>query len=105
MHIIQFPNPRLFDCVRFAAQLLAAIANSEVAKVTNMLGTALANMLPNRVGPDVLRYNYTQAFLPGLITAATGISYEPCLISAGLTGAVVGMALLPHSPDDISQDA
>ena len=73
-------------------QLLAAIANSQVANVTNMLGTALANMLPGRVGPDVFRYNYTQAFLPGLITAATGISYEPCLISAGLTGAVVGRA-------------
>ena len=73
-------------------QLLAAIANSEIANVTNMLGTALANMLPGRVGPDVLRYNYTQAFLPGLITAATGLSYEPCLISAGLTGDVVGRA-------------
>ncbi|CAL5221162.1 g3301 [Coccomyxa viridis] len=81
------------------SELLAAIANSEVAKVTNMLGTALANMLPNRVGPDVLRYSYTQAFLPGLITAATGISYEPCLISAGLTGAVVaatGIGIAPR---------
>ena len=76
-----------------ALQLLAAVANSDVANVTNQLGTALANLLPDRVGLDVLRYNYTQAFLPGLITAATGLSYEPCLISAGLTGAVLGDAL------------
>jgi len=75
-----------------ALQLLAAIANSDVANVTNQLGTALANLLPDRVGLDVLRYNYTQGFLPGLITAATGISYEPCLIAAGLTGAVLGDA-------------
>ena len=71
-------------------QLLAAVANSEIFNVTNMLGTALANMLPGNIGPDFLRYNYTQGFLPGLIAAATGISYEPCLISAGLIGDVVG---------------
>ena len=71
-------------------QLLAAISNSEFFNVTNQIGTALANLLPDRVGNDVLKYNYTQAFLPGLITAATGLLYEPCLVSAGLTGAVVG---------------
>lgn len=89
-------NARLAECLLHCGQLLAAIANSEIANVTNMLGTALANMLPGRVGPDVLRYNYTQAFLPGLITAATGLSYEPCLISAGLTGDVVGRCFLLH---------
>lgn len=81
--------------------MLAALANSDVANITNQIGTALANLLPNRVGLDVLRYNYTQAFLPGLITAATGLSYEPCLISAGLTGAVVGndiSACMPVRP-------
>ena len=71
-------------------QLLSAISNSEFFNVTNQIGTALANLLPGRVGNDVLKYNYTQAFLPGLITAATGLLYEPCLVSAGLTGAIVG---------------
>lgn len=71
-------------------QLLSAISNSEFFNVTNQIGTALANLLPDRVGNDVLKYNYTQAFLPGLITAATGLSYEPCLVSAGLTGDVLG---------------
>ena len=71
-------------------QLLSAISNSEFFNVTNQIGTALANLLPDRVGNNVLKYNYTQAFLPGLITAATGLSYEPCLVSAGLTGDVLG---------------
>ena len=95
-----FQNARSAEYALLTLQLLAAIANSEVANVTNMLGTALANLLPNRVGPDVLRYNYTQAFLPGLITAATGLSYEPCLISAGLTGAVVGTPCPPNAAVD-----
>ena len=57
--------------------------------MTFQIGTAIANMLPNRIGLDKLQFNYTQSVL-GLITAATGINYEPCIISAGAAGAVLG---------------
>jgi hypothetical protein len=86
-------------------QLLSAISNSEFFNVTEQIGTALANLLPDRVGNDVLKYNYTQAFLPGLLTAATGLLYEPCLVSAGLTGDVVGensCLLFAPSPGSIT---
>ena len=63
--------------------------------MTEQIGTAIANLLPNRIGLDRLQFNYTQA-VEGLITAATGISYEPCIISAGAVGAVLG-ANLPCS--------
>ena len=81
-------------------QIATAIAETQIYNVTNMLGDALAEFLPNRAGlpflPDVLANNYTQAVLPGLTTAAVGLSYEPCLASLGATGAAVGIRLASY---------
>ncbi|CAK0781974.1 hypothetical protein CVIRNUC_005520 [Coccomyxa viridis] len=79
------------------SSLLAAVQNNEIANVTFQIGTAIANMLPNRIGLDKLQFNYTQSVL-GLITAATGINYEPCIISAGAAGAVLAATAIGISP-------
>lgn len=74
-------------------QVVNALARSELANITNLLGDKLAALLPDRVGLDVFKGNYSQSYIPGLVTALTGLRYDPCLLSIGGVGGLLGAAL------------
>jgi hypothetical protein len=62
------------------------------------VGDKLAAFLPDKIGLDRFRYNFSQAELPGLTTALTGLSYAPCFASAGGVGAVAGVTGIGIAP-------
>ncbi len=76
-------------------QVVNALASSELANITDLLGEKLAALLPDRVGLDVFKSNYSQAYIPGLVTALTGLRYDPCLLSLGGVGGLLGAVLPP----------
>ena len=47
------------------------------------------------MGLDKFKGNYSQAYIPGLVTALTGLRYDPCLLSVGGVGGLLGAALIP----------
>ncbi|KAK9919025.1 hypothetical protein WJX75_008780 [Coccomyxa subellipsoidea] len=78
--------------------IVAAIANSDFYALNEVIGTRLAEYLPDHIGLDHFKNNYSQAVLPGLTTALTGINYAPCLFSAGAVGAIAGVTGIGISP-------
>ena len=62
-------------------------------------GEALSAFLPDHVGPDNFASNYSQAFIPGLVTALRGVRYEPCLLRGASVGAAVSAAGVVINPE------
>ena len=62
-------------------------------------GSALSSLLPDHVGDDSLRANYSQAFIPGLVTSLRGIRYEPCLLRSSALGAGASAAGVVLNPE------
>ncbi|CAL8471640.1 g11182 [Coccomyxa elongata] len=78
--------------------IVTAIANSDFYALNQLIGTRLAEYLPDHIGLDRFKYNYTQGVLPGLTTALTGFSYAPCLFSSSAVGAVAGVTGIGIAP-------
>ena len=62
-------------------------------------GNALASFLPDHLGKDSFEANYTQAFIPGLVTGLRGIRYEPCLLRSAVLGAGASANGLVFNPE------
>ena len=62
-------------------------------------GEALSAFLPDHVGQDSFKSNYSQAFIPGLVTALRGIRYEPCLLRSAALGAGISAAGVVVNPE------
>ena len=62
-------------------------------------GNALSSLLPDHVGKDDFKSNYSQAFIPGLVTSLRGIRYEPCLLRSSVLGAGVAAAGVVFNPE------
>lgn len=62
-------------------------------------GDALSSLLPDHVGGDSFKANYSQAFIPGLVTALRGIRYEPCLLRSSVLGAGASAAGVVFNPE------
>ncbi|BDA47023.1 hypothetical protein COCOBI_09-4780 [Coccomyxa sp. Obi] len=78
--------------------IVTAIANSDFFALNQLIGTRLAEYLPDHIGLDRFKYNYTQGVLPGLTTTLTGISYAPCLFSETAVGAIAGVTGVGIAP-------
>ena len=65
-------------------------------------GDALSSLLPDHVGADTFKSNYSQAFIPGLVTSLRGIRYEPCLLRSSALGAGAAAAGVVFNPELIA---
>jgi hypothetical protein len=61
-------------------------------------GQALATFLTDHMGKDSFKSNYSQAFIPGIVTGLTGIRYEPCLLRSAAVGAAAAATGLIFNP-------
>ena len=61
-------------------------------------GKALAAFLPDHLGKDSFKSNYSQAFVPGIVTGLKGIRYEPCLLRSSAVGAAAAATGLIFNP-------